>query len=127
MQPHTVDCAMRVLVSTESRRRAGAPTAPGVLALTLALLCLVVRPPAQAQAQDGTLRFSLPISLESPTGQNIREFARQIQARTSGALRIEVLDKDRSNEEHDVVTAVAKGEVEIGAAPLNQFARDVPL
>jgi C4-dicarboxylate-binding protein DctP len=81
----------------------------------------------QVQGQGGTLRFSLPISLDSPTGQNIREFARQVQARTSGAVRIDVLDKDRSNEEHDVVTAVAKGEVEIGAAPLNQFAHDVPL
>jgi TRAP-type C4-dicarboxylate transport system substrate-binding protein len=44
--------------------------------------------PASAHAE--TLRLGLPISLDSPAGLNIREFARQVQARTSGAISIDL-------------------------------------
>ena len=47
--------------------------------------------------------------------------------RTGGAVRIEVQDKDRRYEEHEVVAAVASGTIEMGATTLNQFAYDVPL
>jgi C4-dicarboxylate-binding protein DctP len=93
----------------------------------LALFCLAAAAPAAAQPAATILRFSLPISLDSPTGQNIREFARQIDARTGGAVKIDVLGKDRRQEEHEVVAAVASGAVEIGATSLGQFTNDVPL
>lgn len=93
--------------------------------LLLAVLALVGAPPAFAEAT--TLRLNLPISIDSPIGQNIRDFARQVEARTRGAVKIEFQGKDRRYEEHEVVSAVASGAVEIGATPLNQFAYDVPL
>jgi C4-dicarboxylate-binding protein DctP len=91
----------------------------------LMLLCKAGAPPATAQST--TLRMSLPISTDSPIGQNIREFARQIEARTGGAVRIELQGGDRRYEEHEVVSAVASGAIEMGATTLNQFAYDVPL
>jgi len=97
----------------------------GVLCLLLVLLCGLGTPPAWAQTT--TLRMSLPISADSPVGENIREFARQIRARTGGAVRLQFQDKDVRYEEHEVVAAVASGTIEMGATALNQFAYDVPL
>jgi C4-dicarboxylate-binding protein DctP len=97
-------------------------SAPCAFALLLAALLAV--PPAHAQA---TLRLSLPISIDSPTGQNLREFARQVQARTGGALKIEFQAGHQRLKEHEVVSAVASGAIEIGAAPLGQLATDIPL
>lgn len=98
--------------------------ATGALCVLLALLCL---PGAAALAQATTIRVRLPVSVDSPTGLNIREFARQVQARTGGALRVDLLGSDRRYEEHEIVAAVASGAIEIGATSLNQFAMDVPL
>jgi C4-dicarboxylate-binding protein DctP len=110
---------------TPLRPRAMMQTALGSLALLLALLDPFGG--AAARAQDTTLRLSLPISLDSPTGQNMREYARQVQARTGGALRIEIEGAFRRHQEHEVLAAVASGAVEIGTAPLTQFTKDVPL
>jgi C4-dicarboxylate-binding protein DctP len=93
--------------------------------LLLAALCLVGTPPAFAQTT--TLRLSLPISIDSPIGQNIRDFGREVEARTRGAVRIEFQGTDRRYEENEVVSAVASGAIQIGATTLNQFAYDVPL
>ena len=98
--------------------------ATGALCVLLALLCL---PGAPALAQATTIRVRLPVSIDSATGLNIREFARQVQARTSGALRIDLQGSDRRHEEHEIVSAVASGAIEVGATSLNQFAKDVPL
>jgi C4-dicarboxylate-binding protein DctP len=126
MRGYNIYCATRVLGSSGCKRRhAGTCPAGRATALVVALLCLAAALPAPARAI--TLRLSLPISPDSPTGLNIREFARQIHARTGGEIKIELLDKGRRYEEHEVVAAVASGAVEIGATSLNQFATDVPL
>jgi len=96
-----------------------------VFALLLVVLDLLAAPAARAQGV--TLRLGLPISLDSPTGQNMREFARQLQARTSGELKVEVEGAGRRYEESEVLGAVRSGEIEIGATPLTEFTRDVPL
>jgi C4-dicarboxylate-binding protein DctP len=97
----------------------------GVVALLLALLDFLATPVARAQSV--TLRLGLPISLDSPTGQNMREFARQVQARTSGALKVEVAGAGGRYEESEILPAVTSGAVEIGATPLTQFTKDVPI
>jgi C4-dicarboxylate-binding protein DctP len=88
-------------------------------------LCLAEVPRALAQAS--TLHLGLPISADSPTGQNIREFARQVAARTNGAIRIDIQGDNQSYDEQGVLSAVASGAIEMGATPLSQFARDVPI
>ena len=95
------------------------------LCLLLAVLCVAEVPRALAQAS--TLHLGLPISADSPTGQNIREFARQVAALTGGAIRIEIQGENQSFDERGVVSAVASGTIEMGATPLSQFASDVPL
>jgi C4-dicarboxylate-binding protein DctP len=95
----------------------------GARCLLVALLCLAVAPAGRAEIH--TLRLSLPISMDSPTGQNMREFARQVRARTSGALSIEL--QGLRYQEHEIVPAVVSGEIDIGATSLTQFTRDVPL
>lgn len=99
--------------------------AGGAFCLLLAAFCLVGA--STSRAQSVTLRLGLPISLDSPTGQNMREFARQVGARTSYALRIDLEGTERRYAEHEVLAAVASGTIEIGATPLTQFTKDVPI
>src|SRR5262249_55543461 len=99
-------------------------SAPNLLLLLVALLCAVVAP---ASAETRSLRLGLPIAVDSPSGQNIREFARQVQARTGIAIKIELQGKDGRYDERGIVSAVATGALEMGATPLNQFIDDVPL
>jgi TRAP-type C4-dicarboxylate transport system substrate-binding protein len=98
--------------------------APNLLLLLVALLCAVLAP---ASAETHSLRLGLPIAVDSPSGQNIREFARQVQARTGIAIKIELQGKDGRYDERGIVSAVATGALEMGATPLNQFIDDVPL
>jgi C4-dicarboxylate-binding protein DctP len=120
----TVRKGQQSAAGAPSGEGASARRATGALCLLLALLCWQAAP---ALAQATTMRVRLPISVDSPTGQNIREFARQVHARTGGALRIDLQGGDRSYEEHEIVSAVASGGIEIGATSLSQFAKDVPL
>jgi C4-dicarboxylate-binding protein DctP len=101
-----------------------APSTRSTLSVLL-MLCWLGAPPVLAQTT--TLRMSLPISADSPIGQSVRDFARQVSVRTGGAVKIEVQDADRRYEEHEVVAAVASGTIEVGATSLHQFAYDVPL
>jgi C4-dicarboxylate-binding protein DctP len=99
--------------------------APPWLCLLLTVTCFPGA--ASAQAQTVTLRLGLPISIDSPTGQNLREFARQVQARTSGALKVEVQGAGRRYEEHEVLDGLASGAIEMGATSLAHFTTRVPL
>ena len=96
-----------------------------ILCLLVATLCLIQARPALAQASK--LQLGLPISIDSPTGQNIREFARQVEALTGGAIKIEIQGENQNFDERGLLTAVGSGTIAMGATPLNQFAGDVPL
>jgi C4-dicarboxylate-binding protein DctP len=114
-------------ISTRQRETTAAPPPLlGALRPLLLLLCsgLVARP---ALAETTTLRMTLPISADNPVGQAISDFARQVGVRTGGAVRIEVQGKGRRYEEHEVVTAVASGAIDMGATTLGQFAAEAPL
>jgi C4-dicarboxylate-binding protein DctP len=100
------------------------PYMRNALSVVLLLTCLGA---PHALAQAATLHMSLPVSADSPIGQSIRDFARQVGVRTGGAVKVEIDDKDRRYEEHEVVAAVASGTIDMGATSLNQFAYDVPL
>jgi C4-dicarboxylate-binding protein DctP len=73
------------------------------------------------------LRLGLPASLDSSASLNILEFARQVQARTTNAIKIELRGEERHQEEHEVLAELASGNLEIGATTLNQVANDIPL
>jgi C4-dicarboxylate-binding protein DctP len=92
--------------------------------LLLAVLCWAGAP--AALAEPAKLRLGLPIAVDSPTGENIQEFARQVGARTGGEIRIEIQGQDRGYDERGVLSVVRSGAIEIGATQLSQFVRDVP-
>jgi C4-dicarboxylate-binding protein DctP len=93
--------------------------------LPVAVLCLIGAAPAFSQTAK--LRVSLPISIDSAIGQNIREFARQVEARTGGTVKFELQPNDRLYDESGIVWGIATAGIEIGATSLNQFANYVPL
>jgi C4-dicarboxylate-binding protein DctP len=101
----------------------GAIVRPAAAAFLL-LVVLAGSGPARAET---VLRLGLPVSLDSAAGLNIREFARQVQARTSNAIKVELRGKERHLGEDEVLAEVASGNLEIGATTLNQVANDVPL
>jgi C4-dicarboxylate-binding protein DctP len=117
--------AVRARSGPAAGRRHGRTAVALAAPIFLLACCWLGAAPALAQA--ATLRMSVPISADSPIGQSIGDFARQVGVRTGGAVSIEVQDKDRRYEEHEVVAAVASGAIEMGATTLNQFAYDVPL
>jgi C4-dicarboxylate-binding protein DctP len=80
-----------------------------------------------APAHAETLRLGLPVSVDSAAGLNITEFARQVEARTSGAVKVELRSGEPQQAEDEVLAEVASGNLEIGATTLNQVANDVPL
>lgn len=101
------------------------------LPFLLATLPLIASGPAVAQPkpavpQTRTLRFSLPGSASTTIGENIQDFAREVERQTGGALRISQ-SKSQHYEDNEVISAVSSGAIEIGATSLNQFAFDVPL
>ena len=124
--------ALRVLRLT-ARKPGDAPggrptirrSAPGMLCLLVAALCAAAAP--RSFAQTTTLRLGLPISIDSPIGQNVSEFVQQVEARTGLAVTIELQGKDGRYDERGIVSAVATGAIEMGATPLNQFVDDVAL
>jgi C4-dicarboxylate-binding protein DctP len=81
---------------------------------------------AAVNPQTKTLRLNLPVSAGNPIGENILDFAREVERRTGGALRI-AQSKTQRYEDNEVISAVSSGAIEMGATSLNQFAFDVPL
>jgi len=80
-----------------------------------------------AKLQTTTLHLTMPVSATNPIGENILAFGREVEKQTGGAVRIEIHEKAELYEDHEVVSAVSSGGVEMGATPLNQFAYDVPV
>jgi C4-dicarboxylate-binding protein DctP len=107
------------------------------LCLFLAVLPLVLPQPVVAQTkaaapakpatQTKTLRLNLPVSAGQPISENIRDFRREVERRSGGAIKIEIPEKTRLYEDNEVISAVSSGALEMGATSLNQFAYDVPL
>ena len=100
-------------------------SAPSFLRLLVALLCVAGM--VSGCAETPSLRLGLPIAIDSPSGENIREFVRQVKARTGIAITIELQGKTGRYDERGIVAAVATGALEMGATPLTQFIDDVPL
>jgi len=107
------------------------------LCLLLAALPLAVCGPRVAQtelvaqtkpvAQTKTLRLTVPVSAGNPISENIRDFQREVERRTGGAVKIALGDKALLYHDNEIVSAVSSGAIEMGATSLNQFAFDVPL
>src|SRR5262245_20487493 len=79
-----------------------------------------------ASAESKTLRFMLQFSASNPLGQNVREFAREVEARTSGAVTIEPIDLQMLYGDNEVPWVVSTSVADMGLAPMTQYMAEVP-
>ena len=98
-----------------------------LLAVCLVLAVLHLTGTVPIGVQTKTLRLALPVSIANPVGQSILDFGRGVEARTGGAVKIELHNKARRYEEQEVISAVSSGAVEMGTTLLGHFAYEAPI
>jgi len=79
-----------------------------------------------AHAEDVLLRVSLQDSLSNPLNQGLVDFKNSVEARTKGAITVNIFDKSEFYNDYQVPNAVGSGAIEMGLAPLGQYENDVP-
>jgi C4-dicarboxylate-binding protein DctP len=94
-----------------------------LLGLVVLLLSHIVARPALAET---LIRISLQQPISTFVGQNLLEFKREVEEQTEGAVKITVYDKAQFYLDYQVPEAVGSGAIEMGVAPLAQYAEDVP-
>jgi C4-dicarboxylate-binding protein DctP len=91
-----------------------------VLAFLTLTLCLFNA--GDTQAAEAVLRLSVQQAASEPIGQNILSFKREVEAKTNGTVKIEIAGNGQIIPDHLVPEAVSKGSIEMGGAPLAQYA-----
>ena len=86
-------------------------------------LTLVAGP---AQAAD-KMRISLQLPLKSHLGQNLLVFEKEVEARTKGAIDVEIYDSAQLYKDKEVPAAVGSGSIEAGVASLTRYVGDAPV
>jgi C4-dicarboxylate-binding protein DctP len=79
-----------------------------------------------ACAEPALLRVSLQDSISNPLNQSLLEFKKEVEARTKGAVLVNIYDQSRFYNDYQVPNAVGSGAIEMGLAPLGQYAGEVP-
>ena len=90
---------------------------------SVAFLLLV---PITAEAEQIKLRISSQLPNSSHIGANLLQFKDEVERRTEKAIAVEIYDNSRFYKDNEVVAAVSSGAIEMGAAPVDQFAEKVP-
>jgi C4-dicarboxylate-binding protein DctP len=94
-----------------------------LLGLGALLLSQIIASPASAET---LLRISLQQPISTSVGQNLLEFKREVEEKTEGAVKVTLYDKAQFYLDYQVPEAVGNGAIEMGVAPLAQYAEDVP-
>jgi C4-dicarboxylate-binding protein DctP len=77
-------------------------------------------------ADEVLLRISLQQSVSDPVGQNLSEFKREVETSTKAAVKVDIYDNAKFYLDYQVPEAVGSGAIEMGVAPLAQYATDIP-
>jgi len=72
------------------------------------------------------MRISLQLPLKSHLGQNLLLFEKEVEARTNGAIDVEIYDSAQLYKDKEVPQAVGSGSIEAGVASLTRYVGDVP-
>lgn len=72
------------------------------------------------------MRISLQLPLASHLGQNLLLFKEEVEARTHGAIEVEIYDSAQLYKDKDVPQAVGSGAIEAGVVSLTRFVGDIP-
>jgi C4-dicarboxylate-binding protein DctP len=78
------------------------------------------------QAAD-KMRISLQLPLKSHLGQNLLVFEKEVEARTNGAIDVEIYDSAQLYKDKEVPAAVGSGAIEAGVASLTRYVGDAPV
>jgi C4-dicarboxylate-binding protein DctP len=79
-----------------------------------------------AQAAE-KMRISLQLPLKSHLGQNLLVFEKEVEARTNGAIDVEIYDSAQLYKDKEVPAAVGSGAIEAGVASLTRYVGDAPV
>ncbi|KUP90830.1 TRAP transporter substrate-binding protein DctP [Tritonibacter horizontis] len=79
-----------------------------------------------AQATE-KMRISLQLPLTSHLGQNLSLFEKEVEARTDGAIDVEIYDSATLYKDKEVPAAVGSGAIEAGVASLTRYVGDAPV
>jgi C4-dicarboxylate-binding protein DctP len=90
-------------------------------------LLAALMPVSGVSAEPITLRVSLQIPAANPImGRGVVLFKEQVEKETEGAIRIEIYDKGKLYNDHQVVGAVQSGAIEMGSAVISQISKRLP-
>lgn len=73
------------------------------------------------------MRISLQLPLKSHLGQNLLLFEKEVEARTNGAVDVEIYDSATLYKDKEVPAAVGSGAIEAGVASLTRYVGDAPV
>jgi C4-dicarboxylate-binding protein DctP len=73
------------------------------------------------------MRISLQLPLTSHLGENLLLFEKEVEARTGGAIDVEIYDSATLYRDKEVPAAVGSGAIEAGVASLTQYVGDAPV
>ena len=73
------------------------------------------------------MRISLQLPLKSHLGQNLLVFEKEVEARTKGAIDVEIYDSAQLYKDKEVPAAVGSGAIEAGVASLTRYVGDAPV
>src|SRR5262245_30103288 len=94
--------------------------------LCLLIVCLLVSPfPVEAQQTKLRATLQLPIT-DALLGKSLARFKEVVETQSSGASSIEIFDKGTLAIDDKTVGAVESGDIVMGVAGLNQFAKRIP-
>jgi C4-dicarboxylate-binding protein DctP len=79
------------------------------------------------QAADTTMRISLQLPLKSHLGQNLLMFKQEVEAKSDGAIVVEIYDSAQLYKDKEVPQAVGSGAIEAGVASLTRYVGDIPM
>jgi C4-dicarboxylate-binding protein DctP len=73
------------------------------------------------------MRISLQLPLTSHLGENLLLFEKEVEARTGGAIDVEIYDSATLYKDNEVPAAVGAGSIEAGVASLTRYVGDAPV
>lgn len=93
---------------------------------TLALGAVLAASVSGAAVAAEKMRISLQLPLTSHLGENLLLFEKEVEARTGGAIDVEIYDSATLYRDKEVPQAVGSGAIEAGVASLTQYVGDAP-
>jgi C4-dicarboxylate-binding protein DctP len=82
--------------------------------------------PMHARAEQTKLRITLQQSITAHLGQNLLQFKKGVEARSDGAIAVEIYDDSKLYTDNEAAGAVASGAIEMASITYQQLTRKVP-